>query len=115
MYQTIRQRRIIGILCVLAVIVRVLFCVIFVDLNRDDYWEYGEIAKNIKHGKGYSLWWYDGEKMINTAFRLPLADLNAARQKAGLVDLSLYLRTLVKMWLAGEIKVSEEDVRRHNK
>lgn len=66
MYHVLGHKRSIIIICVLAVIVRVIFSIFFIDLKKDDYWEYGEIAKNIKHGRGYALWWFDGEKMINS-------------------------------------------------
>ncbi len=32
----------------------------FGNLEKDFYWEYGEIAKNLIHGNGYSLFYYDG-------------------------------------------------------
>ncbi|MFZ0452101.1 MAG: hypothetical protein WCE54_08280 [Ignavibacteriaceae bacterium] len=32
----------------------------FVDLKKDYYWEYGEISKNIIHGNGYSLFYFNG-------------------------------------------------------
>jgi hypothetical protein len=54
------------------------------------------------------------QKMIMTGFRVWPADLKRAKEKAGLVDLAKYLRTLFLMWLNGEIQVTEDDVKRHN-
>ncbi|MBZ0198553.1 MAG: glycosyltransferase family 39 protein [Ignavibacteriaceae bacterium] len=31
--------------------------------NNDYYWEYGETAKNLMNGKGYSLFYYDGQHL----------------------------------------------------
>ena len=31
--------------------------------NNDYYWEYGETAKNLMNGKGYSLFYYDGSEL----------------------------------------------------
>ena len=50
-----------GIICAIAVIARILFCLFFMDLQSDYYWEYGEIAKNLYSGKGYSLFYWDGD------------------------------------------------------
>jgi hypothetical protein len=44
--------------CTLALIVRVLAIVFFVDIHSNYYWEYGEIAKNILAGKGYSYFYF---------------------------------------------------------
>ncbi len=46
---------------VLAVVVRIAFVAAFTDLHANYYWEYGEIAKNIIHGNGYSLWYFKGD------------------------------------------------------
>ena len=45
-----------------ALILRTAYICFFVDLSRDYYWEYGEIAKNLHMGKGYSLFDYDGAR-----------------------------------------------------
>lgn len=52
--------------------------------------------------------------MIPYAVRLTTSDLALAKQKAGLVALSKYVRTLILMWLRGEIVVTDEDVRKYN-
>lgn len=52
----------VGILCMAAFAARAAFCLLFVDLKQDYYWEYGEIGKNLLHGKGYSLWYYTENK-----------------------------------------------------
>ncbi len=56
-----RLHRSLFIVCVAAVAVRFLFFAFFADMRLDYYWEYGELAKNILHGKGYSLWHYVGD------------------------------------------------------
>ena len=51
------------IIIVLALIVRLIFIFSFSDLKKDYYWEYGEIAKNIIHGNGYSLFHFNGNAL----------------------------------------------------
>lgn len=46
--------------CVVAVILRIAAMPFLTDISRDYYWEYGELAKNMAAGKGYSLWYYAG-------------------------------------------------------
>ena len=46
-----------------SIVLRLAACLFYVDLNSDFYWEYGETAKNIYHGRGYSLHYYDGEDL----------------------------------------------------
>lgn len=48
-------------ICIIAAISRILFCLLFLDLQSDYYWEYGETAKNLYSGKGYSLFYWDGD------------------------------------------------------
>lgn len=59
--RTFRSRWWLIIICTIAVIARILFCLLFLDLQSDYYWEYGEIAKNLYSGKGYSLFNWDGD------------------------------------------------------
>lgn len=51
------------IIIVLALIVRLIFIFSFSDLKKDYYWEYGEIAKNVIHGNGYSLFYFNGNEL----------------------------------------------------
>jgi 4-amino-4-deoxy-L-arabinose transferase-like glycosyltransferase len=51
------------IIIVLALIVRLIFIFSFTDLKKDYYWEYGEIAKNVIHGNGYSLFYFNGNEL----------------------------------------------------
>jgi 4-amino-4-deoxy-L-arabinose transferase-like glycosyltransferase len=44
------------------ILARIAFMFIFVDLGNDFYWEYGEIAKNLINGKGYSFYYLVGYK-----------------------------------------------------
>lgn len=48
--------------------------------------------------------------MVHTGFRIRASVLAQARKKAGLIGLSHYLRTLVAMWLAGKIDITEKDI-----
>ena len=54
------------------------------------------------------------KKMKMTGFRLWPDDLERAKEKAGLVPLSKYLRTLALMWLNDEIQISEEDIKKYD-
>ena len=60
--KTIFPKKVI-IIIVLALIVRLIFIFSFSDLKKDYYWEYGEIAKNVIHGNGYSLFYFKGNKL----------------------------------------------------
>lgn len=64
----------------------------------------------------YSLITFDERlKMVHTGFRIEKDILRQARKKAGLIGLSHYLRTLLKMWLAGKIEISEEEIVQYGK
>lgn len=45
-------------------------------------------------------------------FRVSPNEMKRAKEKAGIVALSKYLRALLVMWLNGEIEVKEEDIKR---
>jgi 4-amino-4-deoxy-L-arabinose transferase-like glycosyltransferase len=47
----------------LAFIIRVAAVLIYADFKNDYYWEYGEIAKNIKNGNGYSLFYLENSSL----------------------------------------------------
>ncbi len=49
--------------CLSAVAVRLAALLFYDGVSQDYYWEYGEIAKNVKNGKGYALWYYEGEHL----------------------------------------------------
>lgn len=51
--------------------------------------------------------------MIQFTFRVRPSIKKRAQKKAGLLGLSRYIRTLIGMWISGEIKVSEADIIRH--
>lgn len=57
----IHRRRQILFLLAGTVILRLVYMLLFVDLGRDYYWEYGEIAKNLLAGNGYALHHLEGE------------------------------------------------------
>jgi hypothetical protein len=53
------------ILFILAIgfIVRIGFMIFFCDTNRDFYWEFGNIAKNLHAGNGYSLYYFSNDSL----------------------------------------------------
>jgi hypothetical protein len=46
-----------------AIVLRIVFVWQFVDLNNLNQWEYGEIAKNIVHHNGYSLFYFENDTL----------------------------------------------------
>lgn len=48
---------------ILAVIVRIVYMLFFLDLNNDNYWEYGYIANNINSEKGFSLFYFENDTL----------------------------------------------------
>ena len=60
---TIESKRLLLIICLAAILIRFAYVLTYVDLNDDNYWEYGEIAKNVYNGKGYSLYYYSGDTL----------------------------------------------------
>ena len=52
----------------LAVLVRIVAMLVLVDLESENYWEYGDVARNIHAGNGYSLFYYD-ESGLATKFK----------------------------------------------
>ena len=55
-----RPQTVLVVIILLGIVLRGAYILLFVDLGRDSYWEYGEIAKNLLAGKGYSLYHSDG-------------------------------------------------------
>ena len=47
----------------LSILLRIVFVWQFVDLNKLNQWEYGEIAKNIVHNNGYSLFYFENDTL----------------------------------------------------
>jgi 4-amino-4-deoxy-L-arabinose transferase-like glycosyltransferase len=56
----VKETKVVIALVVVALILRIAYLFFFVDLLRDNYWEYGEIARNLHMGKGYSLFYPNG-------------------------------------------------------
>ena len=52
-----------SVIVLVAIVLRIGYILFFVELQSDYYWEYGEIAKNIHAGKGYSLFHLDGDRI----------------------------------------------------
>ncbi len=52
--------------------------------------------------------------MTTTGFRVLPSELLRAKDKAGIVALSKYVRTLFMMWLNGEVNVTEDDIKKYN-
>ena len=55
-----------------------------------------------------------GDKMKPFSIRLPPETIKQVKEKAGIVPVTTYLRTLVFMWVNGEIEVTDEDVKKYN-
>ncbi len=47
----------------LAILLRIIFVWQFVDIKSINQWEYGEIAKNIVHNNGYSLFYFENDSL----------------------------------------------------
>lgn len=60
MTQSVHTRLSLGAVVLAGVGVRLLYILLFVNLHTEDYWEYGEIAKYLHAGKGYSLFSFSG-------------------------------------------------------
>jgi len=60
----LRGTRVVFLLALVALIVRISYLFLFVDLSRDYYWEYGELARNLHMGKGYSLFYPAGDLYV---------------------------------------------------
>ena len=56
----ITERRAVTGLILLALLLRAAYVVFFTDLSHINYWEYGEIARNLHLEKGYSLFYNEG-------------------------------------------------------
>ena len=63
---------------------RLICALAFADLHSDYYWEYGEIAKNVISGKGYSFRAFSGNTMIDR-YREDLSPLPTAFMSPGYV------------------------------
>lgn len=50
-------------LILLGIILRITVVIIWGDFSKNYYWEYGEIAKNIIHGNGYSLFYMENSEL----------------------------------------------------
>lgn len=51
------KSKILKILLSAAFVARIVFALLFVDLESENYWEFGELSKNVLAGKGYSLFY----------------------------------------------------------
>lgn len=49
----------------------------------------------------------EGEKMESFNLRMPPSLLSRAKDRAGLIPLSAVIRTLLEMWLRGEIELKQ--------
>ena len=47
----------------LGIFLRIIFVWQFVDISSINQWEYGEIAKNIVHSNGYSLFYFENDSL----------------------------------------------------
>jgi 4-amino-4-deoxy-L-arabinose transferase-like glycosyltransferase len=59
----INQNKGISFIILLALVVRILFLLTVSDIKNLNYYEYGEIVKNIQHGYGYSLFYFENDSL----------------------------------------------------
>ena len=48
------------LIIIIGIAARIIFAAVFIDFEDVNYWEYGEIAKNVIEGKDYSLFYFSG-------------------------------------------------------
>jgi 4-amino-4-deoxy-L-arabinose transferase-like glycosyltransferase len=60
---TIKLNDKIWVIILISLILRIFSVFYAIDLKKDYYWEYGEIAKNIINGNGYSLFYIEDSKL----------------------------------------------------
>lgn len=68
----------------LGIILRISATIIWGDFTKNYYWEYGEIAKNIIHGNGYSLFYMENSKLQHH-FKEDVQPANSAYMPPGYV------------------------------
>lgn len=72
-----RLPRAILVIIISGFLLRIVYLFVFTDLSNQNYWEFGEIAKNLIAGKGYSLFYFDNGCLnyhfINESNSLPSA------------------------------------------
>jgi 4-amino-4-deoxy-L-arabinose transferase-like glycosyltransferase len=74
---SIDTRKLLFIIIFIAVCLRILFVILFVDLRLENYWEFGIIADNLKAGRGYSLFYFTGNH-ISQVFDLNITPFPSA-------------------------------------
>jgi hypothetical protein len=47
-----------------AIVLRFVFVLLYTDLKKDYYWEYGELSKNVITGRGYSLFYFQKDSLL---------------------------------------------------
>lgn len=63
-FNLISERHVIIFIIILGVVIRLLFGLVYNPLgSKDNYWEYGHLAKNLKAGKGYSYLYFEGNEV----------------------------------------------------
>jgi 4-amino-4-deoxy-L-arabinose transferase-like glycosyltransferase len=78
------ELRRLGIIILVGVALRYAYVWFAVDLSRNYYWEYGEIAKNLHAGKGYSLFYFDGTQTAHS-FNISATPCPSAHMPPGYV------------------------------
>ena len=68
----------------LGIILRISAVIIWGDFTKNYYWEYGEIAKNLIHGNGYSLFYMENSKLQHH-FKEDVEPANSAYMPPGYV------------------------------
>lgn len=88
-------RKYIILIMIAGIAVRFLFVVFFANLGNNNYWEYGDIAKNLANGKGYS-YFYEKDGKIDYLYNDASHPLPSAYMPPG------YVITLIPFMLINE-------------
>lgn len=51
------------IVVAIGIVVRIIAAIAVFNLSNDFYWEYGDLARNMHDGKGYSYWYFSGDSL----------------------------------------------------
>ena len=81
------------VILLLAGCARLLVALLFVDLGNRLYWEYGEIARNVLAGRGYSLFYFSGNHLQHV-FSPDIAPFPSAHMSPGYVAFLLPFMTI---------------------
>ena len=95
----LKKERTLIALVLLALLLRAAYVLFFADLARDSYWEYGELARNLHMGKGYSLFHNEGGRyeFVASPSALPYPSAYMMPGYVGLIYPFFFLSDVVLM------------------